>query len=245
MDVKFTALAYCHLALLFSVAQTENGTSTPQPTFSLTTLTTLTQSDSTSPISNLTEETTLYTSTQLDNKTVVSTTAATTERTSHYQTSQSATTLTPLTNSTTLRTTSSSTQMSTFTAQTTAAIQTTVGNSSTPSTPVITTENATHTTMNRTRQDVGLNVSERNMTIVFSTVLGAFAVLLVFLMFHKCKQKIQYLHQPLNNAQYTDTFVADDDTLVISGGLYDGHPIYDNVPTAPADQSQFHLEFLH
>lgn len=42
--------------------------------------------------------------------------------------------------------------MSTFTAQTTAAIQTTVDKSSTPSTPVITTENATHTTMNRTRQ---------------------------------------------------------------------------------------------
>ena len=42
-----------------------------------------------------------------------------------------------------------------------------------------------------------------------------------------------------------DAFVADDDTLVISGGLYDGHPIYDNVPTVSEDQSQFRLEFLH
>lgn len=39
--------------------------------------------------------------------------------------------------------------------------------------------------------------------------------------------------------------VADDDILVISGGLYDGHPIYDHVPTASEDQSQFRLEFLH
>lgn len=109
------------------------------------------------------------------------------------------------------------------------------------------------------------------MTIVFSAVLGAFALALVVLMFHKCKHKIQYLHQPLNNAGKAfplvmhsvyrivsvvsnvlnpisfsgDEFVAEDDTLVISGGLYDGHPIYDNVPTAPDDQSQFRLQLFH
>lgn len=42
-----------------------------------------------------------------------------------------------------------------------------------------------------------------------------------------------------------DEFGADGDTLIISGGLYDGNPICDNVPTSPEDQSQFHLEFLH
>ncbi len=45
---------------------------------------------------------------------------------------------------------------------------------------------------------VELNISEENMTIIFSVVLGVFAVASVVLMFHKCKQKMQYLHQPLN-----------------------------------------------
>ncbi|XP_030586353.1 mucin-5AC-like [Archocentrus centrarchus] len=256
MDVSFTILACCLLALSFNVAQTKNGTSTPPTTSSLTmkeVITTPTSSNSTSPvtiISNLTEETTQYNSTKLDNQTFVNTTAATTESTSNHQTSQSATTLTPLIDSTLLKTTSN-TQMPTFTASTTATIQTTVGHLSTAGTPVITSENSSHAvittsdSVNRTTQGVVLNMSERSMTIVFSTVLGALSVLLAFFMFHKCKQKIQYLHQPLNNADYTDAFVADDDTLVISGGLYDGHPIYDNVPTAPADQSQLRLEFLH
>lgn len=41
----------------------------------------------------------------------------------------------------------------------------------------------------------------------------------------------------------TGTFVSDDDTLVISGGLYDAHPIYDNVPTLSDDQYEYRLEF--
>uniref|UniRef100_A0A3Q3LDY3 Cell wall integrity and stress response component 4-like n=1 Tax=Mastacembelus armatus TaxID=205130 RepID=A0A3Q3LDY3_9TELE len=92
---------------------------------------------------------------------------------------------------------------------------------------------------------LGLNTSEKNLTIVFSVILGLFAVAIIVLVLHKCKQKLQYMHQPLNNSSDTEMFVADDDTLVISGGLYDGHPIYDDVPTAPAEQSQFRLEFLH
>lgn len=113
------------------------------------------------------------------------------------------------------------------------------------------------------------------MTIVFSAVLGVFAMALVLFMFQKCKHKIQYLPQPLTNSDdagkgshlshnhykisylrltvekkkntefLTDAFVTDEDTLVISGGLYDGHPIYDNVPTAQERDSQFRLEFLH
>lgn len=115
------------------------------------------------------------------------------------------------------------------------------------------------------------------MTIAFSSVLGALGLAVVVFIFHKCKHRIQYLHQPLNStgdagkdhppsptppltirpANTTssfikqlkmsfsaDEFAADDDTLVISGGLYDGHPIYDNVPPVPADQSQFRLQFL-
>ncbi len=50
---------------------------------------------------------------------------------------------------------------------------------------------------------VRLNISEKNMTIVFSVLLGVFAMALVVFMFHKCKHKIQYLHQPLNNPNDT------------------------------------------
>lgn len=45
----------------------------------------------------------------------------------------------------------------------------------------------------------GLNISERIMTIVLSVVLGVFALALATLMFHRCKQRLQYVHQPLNN----------------------------------------------
>ncbi|XP_037304346.2 sialomucin core protein 24-like [Pungitius pungitius] len=90
----------------------------------------------------------------------------------------------------------------------------------------------------------GLNTYEMSMTIAFSSVLGVLGLALVMFMFLKCKHKIQYLHQPLNNTGDPDEFVADDDTLVISGGLYDGHPIYDNLPPVPADQSQFRLQFF-
>ncbi|GAA6216781.1 flocculation protein FLO9-like [Lates japonicus] len=133
---------------------------------------------------------------------------------------------------------------------TTTAIQTTAGYISTPATTVITTANSSHIvsttsdSVDSITQGFGLNTSEKNMTIVFSVALGVFGLALVMFMFHRCKQKIQYLHQPLNNTD-GDAFVADDDTLIISGGLYDGHPIYDNVPEAPEDRSQFRLEFLH
>lgn len=43
-----------------------------------------------------------------------------------------------------------------------------------------------------------LSSSEKNMTIIFSAVLGMFAVALIGFMLHKCKHKIQYLHRPLN-----------------------------------------------
>ncbi|KAL6112543.1 uncharacterized protein ACO6RY_09280 [Pungitius sinensis] len=91
---------------------------------------------------------------------------------------------------------------------------------------------------------IGLNTYEMSLTIAFSSVLGVLGLALVVFMFLKCKHKIQYLHQPLNSTGDPDEFVADEDTLVISGGLYDGHPIYDNLPPVPADQSQFRLQFL-
>ncbi|XP_040890746.1 sialomucin core protein 24-like [Toxotes jaculatrix] len=248
MDTSFPTLACCLLAISFAVAKTEKGNltqTTTTPGLNVTHTTAfVTSSNSTvhvTFISNGTDDTTSFTSTTWDNETVNKTT-------SHFQTFQSTTISTPLTNITSLTTITPGTHTPTFTTLTTPEIQTTEGYTSTPETTVITTANLSHTvnttsgSVDRITQGLGLNISEKNMTIVFSVVLGVFAVALVIFMFHRCKQKIQYLHQPLNN---TDAFVADDDTLIISGGLYDGHPIYDNVPTAPEDQSQFRLEFLH
>ncbi|XP_039972203.1 sialomucin core protein 24-like [Xiphias gladius] len=253
MDTIFATLPCYLLAISFAVAQKEKGNliiapATATPGLNVTNTTTfLTSSNSTvhaTVISNVTDDTTPFTITTWDNETF-------NETTSHPQTPQSTTILTPLTNSPSLTTATPGTHAPTFTVLTVPAIQTSAGNIGTADTTVITTENSSHTlnttldSVNRIPQGFGLNISEKNLTIVFSVALGVFAVALVMFMFQRCKQKIQYLHQPLNDTNYTDGFAADDDTLIISGGLYDGHQLYDNVPTAPEDQSQFHLEFLH
>lgn len=127
-----------------------------------------------------------------------------------------------------------------------------MGYISTPATTDNTTANSSHTvnttsvSVYGTTQGLGLNLSDKNMTILFSVIFGVFALAMVVgLVLHRCKHRIQFLHQPLHNTDDTDAFMAEDDALVISGGLYDGHPIYDNVPAASADQSQFRLQFLH
>ncbi|KAM7402458.1 hypothetical protein PAMP_017700 [Pampus punctatissimus] len=256
MDTIFATLACFLLVFSFAVVQTEKGNFssniTPTittPALNVTHITTMvTSSNSTvhaTVIQNLTDDT-AFTRTSPDNETFTTTTTVTTESTNH--TSQSTTIVTPLTSSTSLTTTAPATQTPTFTALT---IKTTEGYTSTSDTALITTANSSSTvntttdSQYRTTQGLGLNFSEKNMTILFSAVLGVFAFAMVVFMVHRCKHKTQYLHQPLNDTDDTGTFIADGDTLVISGGLYDGHPIYDNVPPAPVDQSQFRLEFLH
>nr|XP_015814140.2 sialomucin core protein 24-like [Nothobranchius furzeri] len=119
----------------------------------------------------------------------------------------------------------------------------------TPDTSLSSTENSPETvtsdSASRTTKGWSLDVSERNLTIIFSAMLGVFVFTLVGITLQKCRHRLQYVHQPLNNTSEADGFAVDDDTLVISGGLYDGHPIYDNVPPAPSEPSQFRLEFLH
>ncbi|KAI4826768.1 hypothetical protein KUCAC02_030201 [Chaenocephalus aceratus] len=249
MDTISAGLACCLLALSIAVVQAENITTIrPIIPTSRSNMTngTMVPSPNSTVISNLTGNTAPFTSTTRDNETYTGSTAATNESTSHP--SQA----TALTNTTSQITTTPGNRTPTLTAQTTPATQTTAGNMSTPTATVITTATSSHTvnttsdSMNRTTHGLRLNISEKNMTIVFSVVLGVFALALVGFMFRRCKHNIQYLHQPLNNTDDTDAFVADDDTLVISGGLYDGHPIYDNVPEAPAaDRSQFRLQFFH
>ncbi|XP_041834230.1 sialomucin core protein 24-like [Melanotaenia boesemani] len=252
MDTIFTPLACCLLVLFLPATQMENQnltTTTPSPGLNLSLDTTVSAtSNSDVPVtvfSNSTEHITQDTSTKVDDG--KSNTTATTKSTSQHQTSQAATSLATLTN-TTLKTTQS-TPTPAFTTLTTHAIHTT----SYISTPdwSRTTENPPYSfstiteSVHRTTHSVHLNVPEKSMTIIFSAVLALFVVALLIIMLHRCKHKIQYLHQPLNDTEDTGGFMADEDTLVISGGLYDGHPIYDNVPPVPADQSQFRLEFLH
>ncbi|XP_041083245.1 uncharacterized protein LOC121299531 [Polyodon spathula] len=106
----------------------------------------------------------------------------------------------------------------------------------------------------------GLNNSEMAITIFFSTVLGVAVLVLVMYSLNKCKRKsAQYSHRPLYNTadETVDRYSAPDDTLVISGGLYDGIQIYNPNMTVEEDEElhpehrpfgsrapQFRLEFL-
>ncbi|CAG5978814.1 unnamed protein product [Menidia menidia] len=161
-------------------------------------------------------------------------------------TSQSATTMTSPSSRTSVTTTTPSTQSSVFTSETTKSVQTTVSSLSTSHV----NENASYSvstateSVDRATHGLDLNTSEKSMTIIFSAVLGVFALGIVTIMLHKCKHKVQYLHQPIHSSEEADEFVAGEDTLVISGGLYDGHPIYDRLPPDPPNQSQVCLEFF-
>lgn len=234
--------------LAFSVAVPQNDILNVTDSFPTTsTTTTVTPS----VISNSTDNTTPFTSMTSGNETINKTTATPTKGSTHFQTTLSTTTTTPQTNHTSHTSATPGTKAPTSAALTTPSVQTTGGYITSPDTTVKTTAGSPHTvsttpdSMFRTTQGLGLSSSEINMTIVFSVILGVFAMAIVLFMFQKCKHKIQYLPQPLTNSDDADAFVTDEDTLVISGGLYDGHPIYDNVPTAQERESQFRLEFLH
>ncbi|XP_066559790.1 uncharacterized protein LOC136749405 [Amia ocellicauda] len=130
-------------------------------------------------------------------------------------------------------------------------------------TPSITTSSSlNNTSLNTTTIDERLRFtySEKALTIFFSVILGVAVLVLFMLSVHKCKRKkTQYSHRPLyNNSDDTvDRYMASEDTLVISGGLYDGPRIYnpnmtvldedDEFPVPPPFHSQateFRLEFL-
>lgn len=243
METFFAALACCLLLVPLAVAQTREAGSPVAPTEPSpdpnTPVSALPSANSTGHVDVISDSTTSFPATAPDGETSARATAATPESATHLQTSQSTADGTNGTSPTT----------TTRGAPTSAALTTKQTTGGYVGTTHAATESSSHAaaatseSTGGTTRGLGLNIAEKNMTIVFSAVLGAFALALVVLMFHKCKHKIQYLHQPLNNAG--DEFVAEDDTLVISGGLYDGHPIYDNVPTAPDDQSQFRLQLFH
>ncbi|KAG7472145.1 hypothetical protein MATL_G00105550 [Megalops atlanticus] len=128
-------------------------------------------------------------------------------------------------------------------------------------------------TTNSTTQVEGkpheLSYSEKAMTIFFSVLLGVAILAVVVYSLTRCRREgTQFMHRPLyNNSEEpgeqlsgfsgADRFKARDDTLVISGGLYDGPEVFnptmtteedvgfhsDQLPFAPGP-AQFRLEFL-
>lgn len=129
----FSTLACCLLFVSFVKAKPErrNSNLILSTTPVLNTTAFVTSSNSTVTVSNGTENTTPFTSTRWDNKTL-------NETTSHTQTSQSTTIVTALSDSTSLMTTLG-TNTPGFTALTTPAVQTTSGYNSTTNTTAITT----------------------------------------------------------------------------------------------------------
>ncbi|XP_056130539.1 sialomucin core protein 24-like [Lampris incognitus] len=168
-------------------------------------------------------------------------------RTDHPSTT---TTRTTAADSTALATTTPTAETPKVSVPATQVTQTTVNHSLTDTTFRPTTQSAatsaqtTAEALPSATQGVKLANSEKNMTIVFGVLLGTFAVGLFMYMFHGRKRRMQFSHQPLYNTADTDGLIADNDTLVISGGLYDGHPIFDNQPPTTTQQSQFRLEFI-
>ncbi|KAI4902979.1 hypothetical protein NFI96_000542 [Prochilodus magdalenae] len=103
----------------------------------------------------------------------------------------------------------------------------------------------------------GLNFSEMSMTILFSVVLGVIVLIALGQIVYKVSRNkhrmVQYSHRPLYNEDAGEQFVVPDDTLVISGGLYDGPQIYNPTVTTLNDEdhptfgytpTQLRLEFL-
>ncbi|MCI4375342.1 hypothetical protein PGIGA_G00108270 [Pangasianodon gigas] len=127
--------------------------------------------------------------------------------------------------------------------------------STSKSTPAyFTTGTALGNKTNNETAGAGLNHSEASLTILFSVVLGVIVLIILGLSVYKMTKSkcAQYSHHPLHNEDTGGQFTVTDDTLVISGGLYDRPQIYNSTITAlNEDQTftytptQFRLEFLH
>ncbi|XP_043098903.1 sialomucin core protein 24-like isoform X2 [Puntigrus tetrazona] len=109
-------------------------------------------------------------------------------------------------------------------------------------------------------QDGGLNNSEKSLTILFSILLGVIILVILGHFVYKFgrnkERSVQYTHRRLQNEDTGEPFAMPDDTLVISGGLYDGPQIYNPTMTVQNEEfqtdtsgfasrpTQFRLEFL-
>ncbi|MEE6516259.1 hypothetical protein FKM82_025547 [Ascaphus truei] len=105
-----------------------------------------------------------------------------------------------------------------------------------------------------------LKDSEAVLTSIFGTILGIAVLGIIAFSFNKYrKRRSQYSHHPLRENSYesADRYSAPDDTLVISGGLYDAPRVYNPNMTVLEEEDtphdyvsfssrpgQFRLEFL-
>ncbi|XP_051996576.1 uncharacterized protein LOC127653836 [Xyrauchen texanus] len=118
-----------------------------------------------------------------------------------------------------------------------------------------------NTTLFNESQGAGMNHSEKSLTILFSILLGVIVLIILGLFVYKSgrrnQRRIQYTHRRLQNEDTGEQFTVPDDTLVISGGLYDGPQIYNPTMTVQNEDefqtdepghayrhTQFRLEFL-
>ncbi|KAM9482866.1 uncharacterized protein Hap1MRO34_007924 isoform 2-T2 [Clarias gariepinus] len=128
-------------------------------------------------------------------------------------------------------------------------------NESTSSIPIFfTTGTELGNKTNNETAGTGLSHSEISLTILFGVVLSVIVLIILGLSLYKLTRNkwAQYSHHPLHNEDTGGQLMVTDDTLVISGGLYDGPQIYNSTVTAlNEDQAftytptQFRLEFLH
>lgn len=240
---KVSILLTCCLSLAFTELTTENGLMNLRNTSSETGKDIAVNSTN-API-NTTVITATLTSAAEKNDTSTASTPAAATASSHLPTTESTTAVVPFTNSTqsTVVTTGTQTETSApHTEQITTDSYTasSAAVSAATSSAVNATSQSVHTT-----QGARLSPSEKILTITFSVMLGFFALAVAAIKLHGFTYKLQFFHEPLNNTDDLNVPTDDPDTLVVSGRLYDGHPIYDHVPPARQDESQFRLEFLH
>ncbi|XP_037390779.1 sialomucin core protein 24-like isoform X1 [Pygocentrus nattereri] len=150
------------------------------------------------------------------------------------------------------------TSMSTVSTRLNSPAVTLHGNNDSTTAEDLTTETTPgNKTNNETAAGAGLNFSEMSMTILFSVVLGVIVLMVLGQIVYKVSRNkhrmVQYSHRPLYNEDTGEQFVVPDDTLVISGGLYDGPQIYnptvttlndEDQPTFAYTPTQLRLEFL-
>ncbi|XP_077054064.1 uncharacterized protein LOC143706250 isoform X2 [Siphateles boraxobius] len=175
--------------------------------------------------------------------------------TKNAQTTQSATFTTININSTA----ANSTDNSTHSNNATATSSTTPVTKPTAITSPTVTQNGT--TFFNESQGGGLNHSDKSLTILFSLLLGVIVLVILMNFVYKYgrskERSIQYTHRRLQNEDTGEPFALPDDTLVISGGLYDGPQIYNptttvqneeefqtDIPGFASRPTQFRLEFL-
>ncbi|XP_068125780.1 uncharacterized protein [Hyperolius riggenbachi] len=157
--------------------------------------------------------------------------------------------------STTLSTTTSSNQTNGTSASLPTQEKTSTQNNATDT---YATPNVNDTTLSDTDKN-SMKYSEIILTSIFSTILVVVVLLILAYGFKKFLiRKLQYSHHPLRETSYeSDRYTPPDDTLVISGGLYDAPRIYNPNMTVLEEEEpqndyasfnsrsgQFRLEFL-